>query len=130
MKPILDFLIIDNKKYRVAVLSIRRKAPILDKFAERTEDGTLHREVIGTYFNYEIKFGSNFEREDDYDKLFEVLTSPEPYHTITVPYGHRGSHTYQAYISNVGDDVKTIRDGETLWENLTANFLAQRPARR
>lgn len=133
MKKISDFLVVDGRSYRVSVLTIEREAPILDKFAERTEDGALQREVIGTYYNYKIKFGSSFDAEDDYDKLYEALTSPTPFHTITVPYGRTGSHTYTAYISNVKDSVMQIREdekgAETLWENLSASFIAQKPAR-
>lgn len=129
VKTISDFLIVDGKTYNVGVIAIKRKAPTLDKFAERTEDGVLHREVIGTYYNYEIRYGSSYEYPDDYDSLFESITSPAPFHTITVPYGRRDSHTYQAYCSSTEDEIAMIRNGETFWTGLKTNFIAQKPAR-
>lgn len=129
MKTISDFVVVDGKTYRVGVISIDREAPVLDKYAERTEDGKLHREIIGTYYNYKIKFGWSYGAEDDYDNLFEILSAPEEYHMISMPYGRRGTHTYEAYISSVRDSVMVIDDGETLWDNLTASFIATKPAR-
>ena len=36
-------------------LSLIGQADMLDKYAERTVDGVLHRELIGVYDNYEIQ---------------------------------------------------------------------------
>jgi hypothetical protein len=48
-----DFLTIDGEVYNVAVLTgLDRNADFLDKYAERTDDGDLKRELIGVYFNY------------------------------------------------------------------------------
>lgn len=38
---------IDGVEYMIPFVSIKREAPFLDKTAERTEDGELHRELIG-----------------------------------------------------------------------------------
>jgi hypothetical protein len=131
MKTVLNtgFVVIDGSTYNVGVLSVDREAPVLDKYAERTDDGVLHREVIGTYYNYKIKFGNSVGDPEEYDRLYDALTSPKPYHTIKVPYGRKGHHTYQAYISSVKDSVYKIHDAETYWNNLTASFIAQKPAR-
>ena len=40
------YLVVDGVEYKVGVLSMKRKGDILDKTANRTEDGDLHREVI------------------------------------------------------------------------------------
>ncbi len=49
---------IDGTEYNVPVISIKRTADFLDKFATRTESGDLQRELIGVYFNYQPQFGS------------------------------------------------------------------------
>ena len=41
---------IDGVYFDVPFLSIKRTADFLDKYAERTEDGDLKRELIGVYF--------------------------------------------------------------------------------
>ena len=38
---------IDGISYDVPLVSIKRTAEFLDKYAERTEDGDLKRELIG-----------------------------------------------------------------------------------
>ena len=38
-------LIIDGGRYDVDVVSLKRKAEFLDKYAERTEDGDLKRNL-------------------------------------------------------------------------------------
>ena len=50
-------IIIDAVTYDIPVTSIKRTADFLDKYAERTEDGKLQRELIGVYFNYQLAFG-------------------------------------------------------------------------
>ena len=58
-----DFLIIDNEIYNIKVKTgIKRNADFLDKYAERTDDGDLKRELIGVYFNYKNII---FEKQTD-----------------------------------------------------------------
>ena len=61
-------LIIDGNSYDIPVIGIVRRADFLDKFAERTNDGKLHRELIGVYFNYQLKLGTIFDT-DEYERL-------------------------------------------------------------
>ena len=58
-------IIIDGTSYDIPVIGISRKAEFLDKFAERTEDGVLHRELIGVYYNYQLKFGQSSNNVSD-----------------------------------------------------------------
>ena len=70
---------IDGVTYDVPVVSIQRNAELLDRMAERTEDGVLTRQVIGTYYNYTIEWGS-IARTDVYNALYAVMTAPFPFH--------------------------------------------------
>ena len=49
---------IDGVEFLIPLLSIKRTADALDKYAERTEDGDLKREVIGVYYNYQLSVGT------------------------------------------------------------------------
>ena len=49
-------LTIDNIQFGIRLTKISRKADILDKYAKRTINGDLLREVIGTYYNYHLEF--------------------------------------------------------------------------
>jgi hypothetical protein len=117
---------IDGSSYNVPVTMMKRKAEFLYKYAERTIDGTLHSELIGVYFNYQLQFG--MATMSDYAELWEKLTEPVEFHTIVIP-DEDGNHTFEAYFSNVADEFKKV-DGSTRWlKDLTVNFIAQEPAR-
>lgn len=121
-------VIIDDVTYDVPFISCKRTADFLDKYAKRTEDGNLNRKLIGVYFNYQLKLGSTLNTAE-YDRLWNKLTEPVEFHTVTVP-GTIGSYTYKAYFSNVSDELKKQYDGKNYWKGLTANFTAKTPARK
>lgn len=117
---------IDGTTYNVPVLSIARTAEFLDKYAERTEDGVLHRELIGVYFNYKLQFGQT-SNTTEYAALWLKLTEVEEFHTVTVP-DESGDYTFTAYFANVSDELRKQKDALNFWKNLTVNFVAQAPA--
>lgn len=119
---------ISGLAFDIPVLYIKRKAEFLDKHATRTAKGTLKRELIGVYFNYEVKFGKTTNTAE-YDRLWEVLSLPREFCTVTVPYG-QGEISFKAYLSNVSDEVRAQSGGHTYWQGLTVNFIAESPARR
>lgn len=118
-----DVVMVDSMSYNVPVVALRRRAEFLDKYAERTEDGVLHRELIGVYYNYEIEFGADADPVE-YNALWDKLSEPAEFHTVTVL-----GYTFTAYFSNVGDEVRRVHDGQPYWRGLTAHFIAQSPAR-
>lgn len=122
----IDYVIIDTVKYNVPVISIDRSADFLYKFAERTVDGTLHSELIGVYFNYDMKFGK--ASVSDYTDLWEKLTEPVEFHTIVVP-DEKGFHEYSAYFASVSDSLYRIQGTSHFFKNLKVKFIAQKPAR-
>lgn len=120
---------IDGSTYNVGVISLKRKGEFLDKYAERTEDGVLHRELIGVYFNYQLKLGWSYDDPDGYNSLWNKLTEAKEFHTVTVPDGSSGNFTFQAYFSNVGDELFLHKGNKHYWRNLTVNFIAESPAK-
>jgi hypothetical protein len=118
---------IDGVSYDIPVVRMTRKAEFLDKYAERTEDGVLHRELIGVYFNYQIQFGSTNDNAA-YAALWLKLTEPEEFHTVIVP-DEDGDYTFTAYFSSVGDEIRRVKDAQAFFKSLTVNFIAKSPAR-
>ena len=51
---------IDGILYDIPLVSIKRTADFLDKYAERTEDEELKRELIGVYYNYQMSWTDRF----------------------------------------------------------------------
>ena len=109
---------------------IKRSAQILDgPNTERKTDGNLYREIIGTYYNYTIEIKTDNLTLEEYDELFDLISQPEEYHEITVPYG-QGSKTFNAYVSSVDDSLRKIEGDKFFWQGMTLQFIATEPAIR
>lgn len=117
---------IDGVTYDVPVLEIVRNAEFLDKYAERTEDGTLQRELIGVYFNYTISFGRTNDVAE-YAALWQKLTEATEFHEVTVP-DESGDFTFTAYFAGVSDKMRKQKDAQNFWKELTVRFIAREPA--
>lgn len=122
-----DFLVIDDEIYNIKVKTgIKRNADFLDKYAERTDDGDLKRELIGVYFNYK---NISFEKQTDenyseYERLYDKLTEAEEFHNIEI-----AGTSFKAYFSNVSDEMYLYKNGRPYYRKLTVNFTAKMPAR-
>lgn len=121
-------IIIDETTYNVPILAIIESAEFLDKFAERTEDGILHRELIGVYRNYEIQFGQDAETTE-LAALWLKLTEPVESHEVTVPDYDGVEYTFDAYFSGVKRTLRKHTTAKTFWKELTVKFIAMEPAR-
>jgi hypothetical protein len=120
-------IIIDGNEYDIPVISLDRSADFLDKYAERTNDGKLHRELIGVYFNYRLKLGSILDTAE-YERLWAKLTEAREFHTVTVPDESGTPYTYTAYFSNVKDRLRKTQGVKNYFNGLTVNFIARKPA--
>ena len=120
-------IVIDGATYDVDVVSLKRTADFLDKYANRTEDGVLRRKLIGVYFNYQLQFGPA-ENSKEYQRLWDKLTEPVEYHTVIVP-DSSGAYTFKAYFSGVADELMMETAKVNYFRNLTADFIAQAPAK-
>lgn len=117
---------IDGTTYDVPVLSVTETCDFLDKYAERTLDGVLHRELIGTYHNQKLVLGTPTDQAE-YQLLWEKLTEATEFHTVTVPDEDGVDFQFTAYFSNVSRQLKKWKSGETIWSGMTVNFTAQSP---
>ena len=122
-------IVIDGESFDIPIISIKRNAEFLDKYAERTEDGVLHRELIGVYFNYSLSFGRTGTLAE-YASLWAKLTEVEEFHTVVVPDfdGTGGQYTFTAYFAGISDELIKESATQTFWKNLVVNFIAQSPA--
>ena len=116
-------IIIDGVEYPVKIVQLQRSADILDKYAYRSEDGVLHREVIGTYYNYSLNIGTEHDRTT-YNTLFEVLSNPVASHMVTLP---NDGITFEGYFSSIKDQVLLVDEDGTLYTGLSCKLTATRP---
>lgn len=122
------YLIVDGVEYHVPLLEYERKGDILDREATRTQDGVLHRKIIGTFYNYTIKIG-RFGDMTTYNALWNVLTAPSN-HTIEMPHdgvsfeGYFGSCKDNIYFVTQDSNGKSFRA-----KGFSCNIVQVRPAR-
>lgn len=122
-----DFIVIDGNTYNIGVLSgIKENADFLDKYANRTENGDLKRELIGVYFNYSsIKFEPQTDNNyDEFERLWEKLTEPEEFHDIRI-----ANFEFRAYFNGVSRTIYMYDKGKAYRKDLTVNFTSKKPAR-
>ncbi len=122
---------VDGVEYPgVNVISLERTGAVLDgSNAGRTMDGAMKRDIIGTYYNFNLELTSDYSDLEQYDALYEVITAPVDSHTITMPYG-QGTMTFEAYVANVTDNLLHRRESFSKWNNMKVNFIAMEPQRR
>ena len=119
---------IDNIYFDIPMVSLKRNADVLDKYANRTEDGDLKREIIGVYYNFTLTVGV-VENPAVYQSLWDKLTEPTEFHTVELP-DINGVYRFTAYISSVSDEYMKIKNNSASFQGLTAKFTAKSPARR
>ena len=88
---------IDGQEFNVIVTELARKGRVSEsKLSGDVKSGAHFRDIIGTYYDYEMTVGSNALSETEYDALFEILTAPVESHAslwsgyIELPGVHRG----------------------------------------
>lgn len=126
-----QLLKIDGQRFEVMLIKISRSASILDKYAKRTINGDLQREIIGTYYNYSLEFAYNDEPEK-YDLLWERLTAPEPFHDIEIV-DTKNTYSFKGYIANVKDNISYANPengNERSFDSLSCDIVAKTPSRR
>ena len=119
---------IDGDYYDIPLVKMKRTADVLDKYAKRVESGDLKREVIGTYYNYQLDIGE-VEDAELYDRLFDKLAEPVEFHDFELP-AKGGVTAFRGYVSSVSDEVKAIRaHGDIEYTSLTCKFISKKPTR-
>lgn len=120
------YLTIDGTAYPVHVVDCQRKADALDLQAYRTEDGVLHRKIIGVYMNYSVTVGIEYDKTL-YDSLFDVLSAPVNSHSIMMP---NEASAQERYVSSVQDGILRVEDDGTLYKDLNFNCTCIAPTRK
>ena len=122
---------VDGVEYRrLHVLSVKRTFAILDgENAGRTMDGAMQRDIVGTYYNYNLVIDPMESDPEEYDALYEAISAPVDSPEVIFPYG-RSVLSFRAYVANGEDELFDASGGDNRWDNLTVNFVAMEPQRR
>lgn len=121
---------INGRYYDVKILEVLRNYQVLDNDdnAGRTADGTMVRDVIGTYYNYTVRIDPSQTARGEYDDLYDLISSPIDYIQLTILVG-RHQQTFDAYVTK-GQDKIIYVNNVPKWTALSLNFVAMEPQRR
>lgn len=122
---------IDGTTYNVDIEIVNRNPAALDNYAERTQNGVLQRELIGWYFNYDVRVGMSLDNVDDYAALFLKLTEPIEFHDITnMPGAPSGYENFECYFAGIKDELFYRTDaGVQYFRNLSFSIIQRSPSR-
>ena len=120
---------IDGKGFSgVGVESLKRSFRIPDGTnAGDMLSGDYERDLVGTYYDYDLVITTSALAVNEYDALFEALSAPVNSHTVEMPYGMT-SITFEAMIEGGDDELIPMDDG-TWWGNLNVTIRAKKPQR-
>lgn len=112
----------------VGVESLKRSFRIPDGTnAGDMLSGDYERDLVGTYYDYDLVITTSDLAVNEYDALFEVLSAPVNSHMVEMPYGMT-SITFEAMIEGGDDELIPMDDG-TWWGNLNVTIRAKKPQR-
>lgn len=127
-----SIFLLDGTAYNVEVEELERNFAVTDtEQSGRTADYAMHRDIIGTFYNYTLKISPTLGDTASYDAFYEAISNPNmESHEMTFPYGQE-TLTFQAYVSQ-GKDKLQRRNGRNFWglDGLSLTFTAMEPQRR
>jgi hypothetical protein len=85
-------------------------------------------DVIGTYLRYSVTVVVPKGREDQYTRLYEILTDPVDAHSFVMPY-NRGNITITGRVENVSDIYKRLMGGGRIWRGVRFEVISNTPTK-
>lgn len=114
----------------LAVTGLKRTFSVADgSNAGRAKNGNMIRDVVGSYYNYQININKRMSNKEIYDRFYEVVSSPDDSHIFELPYG-QGSYLFEGYVTSGTDDFISAANDTNDWDNLSFNIIAMKPKRR
>ena len=120
-----DIVVIDGTTFDVNITSFTETSEFADKYAERTEDWDLQRELAGIFFNYELTLGE-IQNQTVMQALWDKIHEFTPFHSVTLPHGTT-TQTFTAYITGTSRPLKRRVNAENKWGGMTIKFIAKAP---
>ena len=123
---ITQFLL-DGESYNVQVMSLKRSFEIKDAVqASETQDGSIYRLPIGTYYNYSMTVREKDGDRNSLDKFWDVISQPVASHVCVFPY-NQTTITQKMYVTAGNQEIQRLFMDGAVWKDITINFIAQAP---
>jgi len=123
-----DLITIDGNTYDVPVVDMKISFEPLDKYAERTADGKLHRELIGVFDKYEVTFGISNANPTDYAALRAKLTEAVDFHTVILP-TETGTQSASCYFGPARHVLYRAKNSNKYYRGLRVSIIPREPSR-
>ena len=119
--------LLDGVAYNVRVTKLTRKFSVLDSDKTgRTQNGSMYRDVIGTFYNYAMTVEQKDGDTTAMDAFWDAISQPVTSHVCVFPYGQT-TLTQQMYITGGEQDVRKLSSNKTEWGELQLSFVAMTP---
>jgi len=123
----LQPFLLDGVAYNVSVTGLKRSFSVLDTDnSGRTQDGEMYRDIIGTFYNYEMTVRQRGDDRAALDAFWDAISQPAASHVCTFPYGQT-TLTQRMYVTGGEQPIKLLQPDKTHWGELTVKFIAMAP---
>lgn len=131
MRKTLDnvFLMDDTSYVGLVVTSLKRGCSVLDgDNAGRMLNGSMTRDIIGSFFTYEMEIDASGCDRAVYDRFYEQVTRADvDSHLCRFAYGQQYLQQ-RMYVAEVSDTLLHCAKDGNLWGRLNVKFVAMDPA--
>lgn len=119
--------ILDGETYNVQVLSLKRTFEIKEAIAAKlTQSGGIYRDLVGTYYNYQITVREKNGDREALDAFWDKISSPVTSHDCVFPY-NQSVISQRMYVKTGTQEIRRLLEGGALWNDITIQFIAKEP---
>ena len=117
----------DGNAYDVDVLTLTRRFSIAETGTKDiTQDGEIHRDLTGTYYNYTMIVAERHGNRAELDRFWEDISKPVACHVCEFPYGQK-LLTQRMFVQTGAQDIRRLETGKTSWGEIAVEFIAKKP---
>lgn len=126
MANITPFLL-NGIPYNVRVQKLVRKFSVQDtNKSGRTQSGSMYRDIIGTFYNYEMVIEMRGNDREALDAIWEAISQPKKSHVCVFPYGQK-MLTQNMYVTSGEQELLELAETGAYWGEITISFIAMTP---
>lgn len=126
MEQITPFLL-DGNAYNVRVQKLTRKFSVQDtNKSGRTQSGGMYRDIIGTFYNYEMVIEMRGNDREALEAMWEIISKPQTSHVCVFPYGQT-TLTQNMYVTSGEQELLERTEQGSYWGAITISFIAMTP---
>lgn len=117
----------DGKTYNVQVMSLKRLFDIKEAIqAKYTQGGGIYRDLVGTYYNYQITVREKNGDREALDAFWDDISKPVASHDCVFPY-NQTVLSQKMYVKNGSQDISRLYEDGAVWKDITIQFFAKAP---